>query len=121
LRSRFEALYERIYGVVLADMPVEAVTWSVAVSTPVPAADRPPAVEARASPPPIARRQVYDASRSDMALTPIYLRLDLAPGCRLQGPCVIAEDDTSTVVPEDFSVEVDGLGYLHLLNRDVGR
>jgi N-methylhydantoinase A len=70
LRGRFEVLYERIYGVVLADMPVEAVTWSVAVSTPVPAAGRPPAIEAHAPPPPAAWRRVYDASRSDMVQTP---------------------------------------------------
>jgi N-methylhydantoinase A len=122
LRSRFEVLYERIYGVVLTDMPVEAVTWSVAVSTtPVPTAGRPPVVESRPAPPPATWRRVYDASRSDMVQTPIYLRSDLAPGCRLDGACVIAEDDTSTVVPEGFSLEVDGLGYLHLLNRAAGR
>jgi N-methylhydantoinase A len=121
LRSRFEVIYKRIYGVVLADMPVEAVTWSVAVSTPVPAAGRSPALEGRPAPPPAAWRRVYDASRSDMVQTPIYLRSDLAPGCRLDGACVIAEDDTSTVVPEGFALEVDGLGYLHLLNRAAGR
>jgi hypothetical protein len=34
---------------------------------------------------------------------------------------VIAEDDTSTVVPDGFSVAVDGLGYLHLLNQGIDR
>jgi N-methylhydantoinase A len=121
LRGRFEVLYKKIYGVVLADMPVEAVTWSVAVSTPVPAAGRPPATLRHSPPPPVERRQVYEASRGDMVETPIYLRSDLAPGCRLDGPCVIAEDDTSTVVPDGFALEVDGLGYLHLLNRRVCR
>jgi N-methylhydantoinase A len=56
-----------------------------------------------------------------MVQTPVYLRSDLAPGCRLDVACVIAEDDTSTMVPEGFSLEVDGLGYLHLLNRAAGR
>jgi N-methylhydantoinase A len=121
LRGRFEALYEKIYGVVLADMPVEAVTWSVVVSTPVPAAGRSPAIERRPAPPPATWRRVYDASRSDMVQIPIYLRSDLAPGCRLDGACVVAEDDTSTVVPEGFALEVDGLGYLHLRNRAAGR
>jgi N-methylhydantoinase A len=121
LRSRFEALYEKIYGVVLADMPVEAVTWSVAVSTPVPAADDPPSILRHAAPAPIERRQVYEASRSEMMETPIYVRSDLRPGCRLDGPCLVAEDDTSTMVLEGFALEVDGLGYLHLLNRAVGR
>ena len=56
-----------------------------------------------------------------MVETPIYLRPDLAPGCRLDGPCVIAEDDTSTVVPAGFVLEVDGLGHLHLLNEGAAR
>jgi N-methylhydantoinase A len=120
LRGRFEMFYKKIYGVVLADMVVEAVTWSVVVSTPVPAAIPPPAIEARAAPPPVAWRQVYEPSRGGMVETAIYLRSDLAPGCRIGGPCVIAEDDTSTVVPEGFSLEVDGLGHLHLLNRGAG-
>jgi N-methylhydantoinase A len=121
LRGRFEVLYEKIYGVVLADMPVEAATWSVVVSTPMPAVGHLPAVGSRPAPPPATWRRVYDASRSAMVATPIYLRSDLAPGCRLDGACVIAEDDTSTVVPEGFALEVDGLGNLHLLNRAVGR
>ena len=121
LRERFETLYRRIYGVALTDMAVEAVTWAVAVSTEVPSAEPPPAIEHRASPTPTAIRQVYEAGRGDMVTTRIYLRADLAPGCRFDGPCVIAEDDTSTVVPAGFSVEVDGLGYLHLLNQAVDR
>jgi N-methylhydantoinase A len=121
LRGRFEVLYEKIYGVVLANMPVEAATWSVVVSTPMPAVGRPPVIERRPAPPPATWRRVYDASRSDMVQTPIYLRSDLVPGCRLDGACVIAEDDTSTVVPDGFALEVDGLGYLHLMNRAAGR
>jgi N-methylhydantoinase A len=121
LRSRFEVLYEKIYGVVLADMAVEAVTWSVAVGTPVPPAGSTPPSERRPAPQAIERRQVYEPSRGGMVETPIYLRSDLAPGCRLDGPCVVAEDDTSTVVPEGFSLEVDSLGYLHLLNGGADR
>jgi N-methylhydantoinase A len=121
LRDAFEALYRRIYGVALTDMAVEAVTWAVSVSTPLSPAEPPPATARRAAPAPIASRAVYEAARGEMVQTPIYLRADLAPGCRFDGPCVIAEDDTSTVVPDGFAVRVDGLGYLNLLNRAVDR
>jgi N-methylhydantoinase A len=119
LRERFETLYRRIYGVALSDMAVEAVTWAVSVSTPLPPADPPPATEHRAPPAPIASRRVYE--QGDMVAMPVYQRADLAPGCSFEGPCVIAEDDTSTVVPDGFSVAVDGLGYLHLLNQGIDR
>jgi N-methylhydantoinase A len=102
-------------------MPVEAVTWSVTVSTSAAPVIPPPPTREHGGPAPAARRDVYEAARSAMVASPIYRRTDLAPGCRLEGPCVIAEDDTSTVVPDQFTVAVDGLGYLHLLNQALQR
>jgi len=121
LRDRFATHYRRIYGVSLSDMPIEAVTWSVTVSTPAAPVDSPPATRDHAAPAPVVQRDVYEAARGAMVASAVYLRTDLAPGCRLEGPCVIAEDDTSTVVPERFSVAVDGLGYLHLVNQAIER
>jgi N-methylhydantoinase A len=87
----------------------------------LPSAEPPPATSRRTAPAPVASRAVYEPGQGDMVETPIYLRADLAPGCRFDGPCVIAEDDTSTVVPDGFAVEVDGLGSLNLLNQAVDR
>jgi N-methylhydantoinase A len=45
--------------------------------------------------------------------TPIYVRDHLEPGARLQGPAVIVEYSSSTIVPPDFECYVDE--YLNLV------
>jgi N-methylhydantoinase A len=50
---------------------------------------------------------------------PIYWRSDLAPGAKINGPAVIAEDDTSTVVSALFEAHVDKFGYIVLNRREV--
>ena len=49
---------------------------------------------------------------------PIYWRGDLAPGARIKGPAVIAEDETSTVVSPLFDASVDQFGYIELRRRE---
>jgi N-methylhydantoinase A len=45
---------------------------------------------------------------------PLFARADLTPGATFASPCVIAQDDTTTIVPAGFSGEVDGHGNLIL-------
>ena len=46
------------------------------------------------------------------------LAADLAPGARISGPAVIAEDDTSTVVSPLFDARIDRFGYIELTRRE---
>ena len=50
---------------------------------------------------------------------PIYWRGDLAPGARVAGPAVIAEDDTSTIVSALFDARIDRFGYIELIRREA--
>jgi N-methylhydantoinase A len=43
---------------------------------------------------------------------PIYLRPNLEVGQHVLGPAVIEQDDTTTVVPRGFEVQVDAFGNL---------
>lgn len=45
---------------------------------------------------------------------PLFARADLTPGARFASPCVIAQDDTTTIVPAGFTGDVDGHGNLIL-------
>jgi N-methylhydantoinase A len=47
-----------------------------------------------------------------MVEMPIYWRFDLAPGTPVDGPAVIAEHETSTVVPASFVARINALGYI---------
>ncbi|MFP6713457.1 MAG: hydantoinase/oxoprolinase family protein [Rhodospirillales bacterium] len=112
LRAEFEKLYKSIYGLTIDDMDVQSVSWSVTVATktPVPPkADRLPAQ-------PITHnngsRQLYDAGLEAMADSPVHWRFDLEPGSEIIGPAIIAENETTTIVPANFKASINSLGYI---------
>src|SRR4029077_8223477 len=45
---------------------------------------------------------------------PLYRRADLGHGHRFASPCVLAQEDTTTCVPEGFTGEVDAYGNILL-------
>jgi N-methylhydantoinase A len=110
LRKRFEDRYRQIYGLHLPDMAVEIVTWSVTVSTVL----EPPAKLAAAgrtgTAAPIGRRPVYEPARGELVEMPIYARADLKPGVGIDGPAVIVEDETTTIIPASFGATVNSRG-----------
>jgi N-methylhydantoinase A len=55
------------------------------------------------------RRVVFSGDEHD---TEVLLRDHLRPGARFDGPLVIEEESSTTVVPPDYTVEVDELGNL---------
>ncbi|HEX9037915.1 MAG TPA: hydantoinase/oxoprolinase family protein [Ktedonobacterales bacterium] len=44
--------------------------------------------------------------------TPVYLREDLAPGAVLTGPAIVAQYDTTTLLPPDWRARVDATGAI---------
>ena len=70
---------------------------------------------------PQAKRQVYDPALGKMVDTPVYWRFDMAPGARIKGPAIIAEDETSTIVGANFRARIDSLGYIVLERAKGGR
>ena len=65
-----------------------------------------------------ALRSLFDPQAGQFQDVPIYWRGDLAPGAKIGGPAVIAEDDTSTVVSPLFEAQVDKFGYIALGRRE---
>ena len=61
---------------------------------------------------------VFDPDTGEFVAVPIFWRQDLAPGARIAGPAVIAEDETSTVVSPHFDARIDRFGYIELTRRD---
>jgi len=114
LREAFEAAYTALFGRVIPRLEVEALTWSLALAAsrplPQPVAD-PPQI---AAPPPTARRRLTDPATGDTEEAALYDRAALSPGARLEGPALIAEDGTTTVVPRGFSARVNALRQLVL-------
>jgi N-methylhydantoinase A len=117
LREAFESRYERQYGMRIAGVALEFLTWTVSASAQAPALPaRPHAPEptpAQAQ----AQRQVFDAHTGQWLMHPVYLRTALAAGAWLDGPALVAEEQTTTVVPQGWRASLDGLGHLHLIDQ----
>jgi N-methylhydantoinase A len=59
------------------------------------------------------KRKVWFAG-AGYATTPVYARERLPAACRITGPAIIEQMDTTTVVPPQAKVKLDRFGYLHI-------
>lgn len=114
LRQAFEKLYKRLYGLIIPNMEIEAVTWSVTVSSTPPKVARAGKPRPAKAPKPRKQRQVYDQALGKTVSMPVYWRFDMKPGTRIKGPAIIAENETSTLVGAHFHAQLDSLGYIVL-------
>ena len=115
LTAAFEDEYRRLYERSIPYLEVEILTWVLLVST----VDEAPtavveSVQAAASPPPSGQRRIVDTVTGEVLTAPVYQRQDLPPGAQINGPAVIVEDDTATVVSSRFGAQVHPLNYLVL-------
>jgi N-methylhydantoinase A len=114
LRAQYEARYERQFGLRISDVPVEFLTWSVNVSTTLPreAFSRSSGGKSKASTK--EKRVVFDPVSGKRESVPQYLRQSLAPGATLAGPALVAEPQTTTLVPRGWRCGVAAAGHLIL-------
>jgi N-methylhydantoinase A len=114
LLQAFENEYRRQFGRTIPGLEAEVLSWALNVSTEV----EPPKALAQApmrdAPAPSAKRSVFDPGSGDFIGAAVYQRDALAPGMRIEGPALVAEDETTTVVPPGFRLSVNALGYLVL-------
>jgi N-methylhydantoinase A len=118
LTQLFEAAYRRLYSRSIPGVDIEILSWVVSLRAPAEGRLAAEALEQPREAKPLSRRAVFDPDRGEFVETPIYWRADLAPGARIEGPAVIAEDETSTVVSADFDARIDRFGYIELHRRD---
>ena len=105
VHARFEEEYRRIYGMAIPDVPVEAVTWRL--SAYAPAADVEPDVAVGGGEAvPASTRPMVFARGTDAVDTPVYKRADLGAGATFEGPAVVEERETTSVIRPGWSVEV---------------
>jgi N-methylhydantoinase A len=117
LKARFDEAYRRKYGHYSAQDPVEVVNFRVAavgaVSKPAPPRQLLPGEGAGE---PVGSRPVYfDGAFHD---TPVHRREDLGPETGLQGPLIVDEDGSTTIVPPRFALTVDASSNLVLTARE---
>ncbi len=112
LTAAFEDAYRRLYGRTPLGVAIEALNWRLVVSGPAPQmstagspADRPGAAGNR--PGPRARRPAFFPDAKGYVDTPVYDRYDLDPGMCIDGPAIIEERESTTVIGPEAVAQVD--------------
>jgi N-methylhydantoinase A len=118
LVEAFEGEYRALYGRIIPKLSLEAMSWSLALSTDRPLPERAPEMAATRRAEPRGARAVLDPDTDRFVEVPVYLRAELAAGARVPGPALIVEDETSTLVTARYDAAVNALGYLVLTRKD---
>lgn len=120
MRDTFEAGYRQLFARHIPGAAIEILSWAVLVTTDTarPAVLGKP--KAKAGPKPIGNRPVFDAKSGKMVKVPMYDRLAMSPGARIEGPAIIVEAGTSTYVTATFDASIDAGHGLVLTARKAG-
>lgn len=121
LQTEFDRTYERIYRRVIPSAEVEVLSWGLTLST----TSEPQEIaalkmESSASPPKAeGERALFDGDQEMVVQVPVYARAELLPGQQVDGPALIQETQTTTLVTGMFIARVAANGYL-LLEKKTG-
>lgn len=109
LKDSFLAHHQRLYGFVAEGDAIQMVTYRLQATGSVPKADHPkfPHAGPDASAALTGSRPVWMRDAGGFVETPIFARDLLLPGNVIQGPAIIDQLDTTTVVPPDMVATVD--------------
>lgn len=112
IAEAFNAEHRRLYGHADPDAPIQVIAINLVVTG---HSAKPTLPESELHPRDVVADRTLtahvDGVRREVAL---FSRADLTPGARFTSPCVIAQDDTTTIVPAGFAGAVDSHGNLIL-------
>jgi N-methylhydantoinase A len=110
----YEKGYAATFGRTIPGLDVEIMNWTLRLAAEQPAvpkiATQPADIPSKAR----GSRQVYDPADQDMKEVSVYHRADLTIGSFMPGPAVIAEDETTTIVPKSFTARITPIGAILL-------
>lgn len=119
LIAAFEDAYRTLFGRIIDGLMPEITNWSLTVASRAPE----PAPVARltggASATPRRLRRVFDAGLRQMVEAAEVPRAAMTPGSVTEGPAIITEDETSTIVTAAFRAIGQADGCLLLIRKDA--
>ena len=114
VRAAYEAEYAKSYRRPVPGSDIEVLSFAVAVATVVPAANArtPEAAPHRAVA--TGARNVLDTATGEVSEWALFERAQLAPGAGFEGPAIVAETETSTLVGRGWRGRVTAEGFIDL-------
>jgi len=114
VRHLFDEVYKTLYGRTYPESEVEFVSYRVRARLPERSLQL-PEIEKKVSSVEEAikgQRLAYSPIARDFIPFSVYDRYSLFPGARFHGPAIIEERESTVIVGEDASVEMDNYGFL---------
>ncbi len=110
----YEDGYAATFGRTIPGLSVEIMNWTLRLAAEQAPLPKAPPMPADKPSKPRSKRAVYDPVDQDMKEVAVYHRDDLVTGSMVPGPAVIAEDETTTIVPKSFAARLSPIGALLL-------
>ena len=111
LTSVYRKEYRRLYSREGPDVPLEAITWRLEVSSPRPRIQ----LDGEESDPGEARkgeREIYVPEEEGFLAVPVYDRYLLGTSATFEGPAVVEERESTVVIGPESRAEIDGVRNL---------
>ena len=119
LRDAFDRAYNAVYGRTIPGLDVEVLSWTLVVSAParatgdaVEGAATLPAAPQAQRPRPIAWTELFEGTEEGRVRAAVHHRAELQAGAVVAGPALIAEAQTTTVVPGGWEATILPGGHL---------
>jgi N-methylhydantoinase A len=125
-RQRFEQAYSQLYGRTIAGVEIEALSWTLTIAqreANPPRPKRSPGHEgvggAGTIGEPIGRQQLFDPATGRFVGASVHLREDVPASVAIDGPALITEQQTTTVVPPGWRARMDDFGGIVLTREET--
>ena len=114
LKKNFENEYKKLYGRVLPNAQIEAMTWIVSISTNQKIEKKISDVKNHLLKSTKNKMKILSFENSKYIEIDHYERKKLKPGYLIKGSCVISEEQTTTIISKNFQTKVLSNGYLEI-------
>ncbi len=117
--AAFEDAYRTLFGRTIEGLSVEVTNWLLTVSTMLPEVERVDRHKNGTDATAVRHRWFFDAAlRAEVEAREVE-RSDMSPGRVVEGPAIIVESETSTIVTSAFRAVGQGDGSLLLLAKEA--
>ena len=119
IRARYDEEYTKFYDRPVPGSDVEVMSYAVVITTLPDEVEplHPPSQTSASDGAAGETRLVRDTATGDVSRWTIVDRRSLVPGAGIDGPAIVAEDETSTLVSPGWRATINGLGYIDLLRK----
>lgn len=117
--AAFEEAYAALFGRIIEGLAIEITNWAVRIATETPPIDAVPMPPVSADQPDQAPRTVFDAARRLEVEAREIERAKLTSGMVVDGPAIITEDETSTIITSAYRLCVMPDGVLLITRKEA--